>query len=144
MCAQEWLSRALIMYCFGWCYTQCALLICHMSRYSCMWRGCPPTNVLSFLAKIKKKIKKLHTWVWTHTMTKRNKQAQNQYSLPCAQAVKITKWQWQQKQHVMFVLWKKKHNILPGLRDMDTIGFVLDCHWGDLFLTRGHWIPLTA
>lgn len=55
-------------------------------------------------------------------MTNRDKRAQHQYSLPCAGAVEITKWQRQQKQHVMFVLWKKKQYAFRSTwRDWDQL-----------------------
>lgn len=93
MCVKAWFSRAQIMHRFGCNYTRCAVLIHQTPRCSCMWRGCPPPNVLFFTD-------------WKTHLGLTNGLA-SIFTALCL-SLSITKWQQQQKQHVVFVLWKKK------------------------------------
>lgn len=92
MCVTVWFLREQIMHRFGCNYTRCVVLIYQMFCCSHLWRGRPP---MSFSLQTK-----MHAWVW--------QMGWHRYLLPRVWALEITKWQQQQKQHVVVMLWKKK------------------------------------
>lgn len=106
---------------FGCRFTRCAVLIHQIPRCSCMWRGCPPTNALSFPAT-------KHTSVWHMPWQTGINGLTSIFTTLCPSSrdYKITATT---KTACRVCAMEKKNNIPSGLRDMDIIRFVLDCHW---------------